>query len=166
MQDVFVFYQLGRLKDGVYLDIGCGYAKDISNTYALEELGWRGLGIDFDHNRIINHREQRKNPVLEADALGIDWLQVQKDYKIGPVVDYLSFDLDDSQGEPSKILIVLRNLMAAGFIFRVATIEHDAYRLGSIVKDGIEELMKVDYHNITPQTISIIMVQESWWLRK
>ncbi len=31
--------------DGVFLDIGAGNGVDMSNTYALEQLGWSGICV-------------------------------------------------------------------------------------------------------------------------
>ena len=45
-EDRFIFDFIEKKDKGVYIDIGAGMPKHISNTYMLYELGWRGLLIE------------------------------------------------------------------------------------------------------------------------
>ena len=47
--DVFVLENLGRKRNGSYLEIGAGWYQKINNTFVLEKFyGWKGLSIDID----------------------------------------------------------------------------------------------------------------------
>jgi len=45
-EDKHIFDFIEKKEYGTYIDIGAGFPKHISNTYALYELGWRGLAIE------------------------------------------------------------------------------------------------------------------------
>lgn len=40
-------------KTGVYVDIGAFHPRWISNTHALSKLGWRGVVVDLDRNKLF-----------------------------------------------------------------------------------------------------------------
>ncbi|MDG2270773.1 MAG: FkbM family methyltransferase [Halioglobus sp.] len=47
-------------KNGIYVDVGCAWAVDYSNTYYLEErLGWVGIGIDALNDYAAEWEEKR-----------------------------------------------------------------------------------------------------------
>jgi FkbM family methyltransferase len=86
----------GDRRDGVYLDVGCAWAEQYSNTYYLEErLGWTGIGVDAlpDYaeewaakrprsrffNYLVTDHSRTEEPFYRADLKGISQAQ-------GPVV--------------------------------------------------------------------------------
>ena len=48
-----------------YVEFGCADGVDISNTYLLEQSGWRGVGVDFNPRNVA----LRKNLILK----GVVW---------------------------------------------------------------------------------------------
>src|SRR5271165_5197371 len=97
-QDLFVYERLVKPTNnlsGTFLDIGCGMPSTISNSVALERLGWRGLLVDIDPERVALCRLERKNPVIEQDATKIDWAGVCEAHGLSREIDYLSLDIDD-----------------------------------------------------------------------
>lgn len=149
-QDRFVYELLirGRRAEdgapyrGTFLDIGSNDPNEINNTIALEELGWRGLLMDLDEKWAEPTRRGRKSPFVHADAATMDWTAtLDKLPALGreplrnELIDYLSLDVDEAT------LDALRNLLISGVRFRVATIEHDAYRFGEARKQALRALM-------------------------
>jgi hypothetical protein len=129
-QDRFAWLMTGKKTDGLFVDIGCNHATIHSNTFGLEELGWRGLLID-----IVYGCENRKGTFIKCDAANPD---VRMDFfynQLPPVVDYLSLDVDDA------LTPVFRKIPWHK-IFRVVTLEHDVYRKGPQARDEIRATMK------------------------
>src|SRR5579863_3135315 len=123
-QDAFAYEQIGTT--GTFLDIGSNDPFYNSNSLSLEQIGWRGLAVDFDASMVDLFRRHRQTPVILADASQVNWKTVCAEHNLGPVIDYLSLDLNGC--EP----LVLQNLVAAGLSFRVITCEHDRYDRGDI----------------------------------
>lgn len=115
-QDRFAHELCGDI--GSFIDIGAGLAIERSNTYALEQLGWRGWLLETQASLCEQLRLQRKSFVFEADANTINWSAM-----LPPdlTIDYLSLDVDASS------LTALLNILKSIKGFRVATIEHDHY---------------------------------------
>ena len=130
-QDRFAYEVCGRKTDGTFVDIGCGDPISCNNTYALEQIGWRGLCLDrvADPQRI--HLRSAKNVV--ADGMEADWRFLLRG--MPPLIDYLSLDCDENS------LGVLASLPLADYGFGVITIEHDRYRLGNEQADRERELL-------------------------
>ena len=38
--------------DGFYVDVGCFHPKKFSNTYFLYKLGWKGINIDMEEDKV------------------------------------------------------------------------------------------------------------------
>ena len=45
-EEQFIEKYLGHIEKGTYVDIGAGDAVELSNTYALYQIGWRGILVD------------------------------------------------------------------------------------------------------------------------
>ena len=71
----------------------------------------------------------------------MDWAVVCREHGLGAEIDYLSLDLDDHLGQESTVLLVLKNLVSSGLVFRAITVEHDCYRLGDAAKNSMRELL-------------------------
>lgn len=129
-QDLFVHALLPQ-STGWYVEAGCAHPIELSNTYALEQLGWRGAGVDLDPGAVELHRKLRTNAVWQGDATRIDWeaklLMVRPE--VGPVVDYASVDIDEYTHEA-----LLNLLLHSGRRFRVLTVEHDHYQRGDLLR--------------------------------
>lgn len=145
-----------NLTDGTFLDIGACHPIEISNTYALEQLGWRGLLIDNDPGAIELCKAHRQSPAILGDATMLDWHNlllmgewstpgkyglVKIPFKSGPAlssvqIDYLSFDIDAAS------LPALRRFPFDVVKFRVLTVETDVYRFGQAVRDEMRSILK------------------------
>lgn len=123
-QDVFVLSMLNGKRNGTYLEIGSAGPYYGNNTALLEEeFDWRGTGIDFDINQINQYREKRKNPVIHANALEVDYNTLLANLAVDGVVDYLQLDC-----EPSAVTYeIMTKIPFDKYKFRVITYEHDHY---------------------------------------
>ncbi len=50
-----------RVKNGIYIDIGCNHPIKYNNTYLLHKKGWRGINIDLDKKSIEEFNKYRPN---------------------------------------------------------------------------------------------------------
>lgn len=166
-QDKFAYERCGCSEFGIFLDIGCGDPQLGNNTYTLEtELKWRGLLMDISPDNVYRCQLVRRSVVIQADALQFDWKKVADDPWMGKEIDYLSLDIDDQPNEFPKTVVVLKNLIDAGFVFKVITVEHDAYRMEE-PRRLQRELLSANGYELTVPDIcgSIGRPFEDWWTR-
>ena len=119
-QDIFV-YNILKINNGTFLDLGCYLPAKINNTFLLEENGWKGISID-----IIDYSEEwkiRKTPFINEDCFNIDYETLLPKYFDNKTIDYLSLDME-IVGERYKLL---DKLLSTDYRFKVITIEHDSY---------------------------------------
>ena len=142
-QDRFVAGCLAQKHGGTFVDIGAGDPEDISNTVALERsFGWAGLLCDIEHFDALLKRRDPKNIVLR-DAIQPsreEWgAHFQQLVDCDDFIDFLSLDLEP----PDLTVEVLLNLPLNDYKFRIACVEHDAYRggLGDLRRDLIRSYM-------------------------
>lgn len=141
---------------GFFLDVGCSDPVHISNTYALEKLGWRGLLVDISPAFASRIAEKRVSPFLCADATTIDWSA----HRLPSVVDYLSFDLDDAGAAALP-----RLPWSSRSRFRILTVEHDAYRLGDGPRRSMRSLLGgLGYDLLCPDVCNDGLEYEDWWV--
>lgn len=157
-QDKFVDAILDGKRNGTFLDIGANHPVELSNTYALEsELGWRGWLIERDQYCLNLLRAHRTSKVIDADATTYDWKALGES---NPVIDYLSLDVDENTTK------ALENLMPNGIspVFRVLTVETDAYRFGPEVRDKIDRILTLSGYDIICKNVrsSDGMIYETW----
>jgi hypothetical protein len=161
-QDQFVLDTIGLV--GTFLDVGCGDPVEISNTLALEEAGWKGLLVDRSHEEVLKCRARRKNPVLEADAAVVNWLDILPSLGLGPDISYLSLDIDGPD-ERESFPKVLCDLYEQGFRFKVITCEHDHYRLGNRHRANLRNIMSNQGYILThPDVTCAGWAFEDWWM--
>lgn len=155
-QDQFVFDLLVKGRgQGFFLDIGSGDPITNNNTAALESIGWEGIMMEMDSALCDKSRQLRTARVVQADATQFDWNQLsRKGY------DYLSLDIDE------QTPIVLEKLLAAGYYFKCATIEHDAYRFGDAPRQKMREAMRNAGYHLLLGDISVTpgFPFEDWWV--
>lgn len=60
---------LGRIEKGTYIDIGADSPKELSNTYALYEIGWRGLLVEPMPHNVKELKAVRPEDIVEELAL-------------------------------------------------------------------------------------------------
>lgn len=119
-QDMFVLSVLGGKIDGSYLEIGAAHSHYNSNTALLEELGWRGVGVELNKDLASQH-SSRKNKVICDDALSLDYKSILAPF--GEVIDYLQIDIEP----PNNTFEALLMIPFENHKFRVITYEHDHY---------------------------------------
>lgn len=164
-QDRFAYEIIGST--GTFLDIGANDPITNSNSYALEQMGWKGLLVDFDEAMVNLCKTRRTNPVILADATKVNWTEVCSQNGLTKNIDYLSLDVDGPE------LTVLMNLVSEGFSFRVITCEHDRYHRGDAPRESLRcffighgyTLAKGDvkvYDQHYPNGVEF----EDWWLRQ
>lgn len=174
-QDCFAFEHCGRKKNGTFIDIGCNEPKNWNNTYALEEVGWRGPLIDINPEYAAAIEQERESSFYCADARTIDWWDILK--FTGNHVDYLSLDIDENQ-LCEVTLAVLKNLFDYRVTWKCATIEHDAYRHGDHPRASIRKLMYQQGYKLYRADVEIGQFRggdpnwkgngkpfEDWWIR-
>lgn len=178
-QDRFAFEVLGRPERGTFLDIGANNPIDINNTYALEQVGWRGVLIDNSPESEAACRAKRISPFCLADATTVNWQDRFLDslwatnespsYKVpfarewdpekghSVTIDYLSLDVDEAT------LDTLRRMPLDRLRFRAITVEHDAYRFGELRRDYmLDILVKHGYEVLCSDVCDQGMSFEIW----
>lgn len=158
-QDKWAWEQCGRKRNGTFLDIGCGHAKDSSNTWTLEdEFGWSGHRFDRGE---VHGPYRRRSIFLRADARHIDWNSYIKFSSKGEdrhQVDFLSLDCDENTTG------ILTAIPLARLTFRCATIEHDRYRFGDGPRNVMRELLLKHGYVLAKADVSDQGLEfEDWW---
>jgi hypothetical protein len=124
-QDLFV-HTLLPTQTGRFFDIGSHDPVHISNTYALEQIGWSGYLFDIEPSWAGPTRAKRTSPFICADVSTFNWdAFLEKEGLVGSTIDYLSFDVDEAS------LATLERFPFEKLTFGVCTIEHDSYRFGA-----------------------------------
>ena len=156
-QDEWVLETLGAIRDGTFLDCGCGDYKNLSNTLFLErQLDWRGIGIDTNQDFALSWTTQRRSPFVCADAVTVDYESLLDAHRMPAVIDYLSIDLEP----PRLALDALRAVMESTRRFRCITFEHDDYRRGCHTKGPSRQLLsKLGYELVRTQNN-----QDDFWV--
>lgn len=121
-----------------YVEVGCAHPIELSNTYALELAGWRGLSADINPDcPALFASAGRKNRCITVDATTHDFAP---DLITMPsVVDALSFDVD--QFQVPALENFLRAADQANTRFRALCVESDLYRFGPKPKTRLLELL-------------------------
>lgn len=131
-QDLFVSSIWPWLHDdepNTFLDIGCA-GLTISNTLALEQIGWRGWLVDNSEEARIAS-VHRASPFYLDDAIRLNYLFLPQ------TVGYLSLDCDQwSMGALHRVFDTAPNTL-----FRVVTCEHDSYQRGETLRTPMLELL-------------------------
>lgn len=140
-QDEFVYEILGSPSHGVFVDVGGGCEDHTkgSNSLFFEELGWDGVVMDADANRLKGRKSKCVAAMIGEDAGMVPICSVLEKNSIPKLVDYLSIDID------GKDYYVLKSFINGGYDFKVCTIEHDLYsgRVESVcMKSNIFNLMQ------------------------
>lgn len=165
-QDHFAFEHCGRSATGTFLDIGSNEPIRWNNSYALEEVGWRGWLFDIEPEYALMCAGVRKSPFFCVDATTYDWAQFKERFKAPELIDYLSLDIDENE-ERDRAVTILKNLFAAGFKFRCATVEHDGYRYGDNPRNAIRAVMQEADYTLAHPNVEIRKGNgkpfEDWW---
>lgn len=166
MQDMFVLTALDGKLDGTYLEIGSADPTYGNNTKLLEQLGWKGLSIDYNSYFVNQFTAHRDNPCLCLDALNTDYKQLFKTW-FGSgvnVIDYLSLDIDPAE----NTLECLYRLPLDTVRFSVITFEHDSYQSGDTVRDQSRELLHRYGYQLVGKSIKFNLQDsyEDWYIHE
>lgn len=158
-QDIFV-HSLIPGNSGSFVDIGCCHPVQLSNTYALEQLGWKGALIDNDPGAILLCKRHRTSPVFEGDSTKLPLLEIINEAGLPDPIDYLSLDVDNAT------LGTLKNLPLDDIRFRVITIEHDQYRFGDAPRAAMREILKAHDYKLVCADVRALTgeIFEDWWV--
>jgi len=157
-QDKFVYGVLYGLLDkqdqGYYLEIGAGEPIYINNTYFFEKnLQWKGTSVDISLNLVQSWDLERNNLLLIEDATKADYEAILDSFP--EVIDYLSLDIDDFYTE------VLERIPFNNHIFKIITIEHDAYRYGDLHRDKERQFLSAQGYYMLCSNVNNF---EDWWI--
>ncbi len=161
-QDEFVYTILyglqGKKGPGCYLEIGAGEPVFINNTYFFEKsCGWQGVSVDILDYLMPRWDALRSNPLLIEDAIQLDYVSVLNPFP--QVIDYLSLDVDGYYDA------VLRQVMQSNKLFKVITIEHDAYRYGDVYRTKEREILReLGYYLLCADVCHNSCTFEDWWV--
>lgn len=162
-QDLWVKAMLidsGTVTRGTFLDVGANHPIQLSNTFALERAGWRGLLVDNDVPVMeLCQTIRPRTPFWRVDATTVNWSGLLPAvFRVGELIDYLSLDVD--QATP----LALKGLLDSGYRFRIATIEHDAYRFGQLPRDTMREMMTDRGYQLICKDVRHDNCEfEDWW---
>lgn len=123
-QDMFVLSMLDGKRNGTYLEIGSADPFSGNNTALLEtKFGWDGLSIEILKDEVNKFKASRKNEVLEANALDLNYDELLRFRRFPKDIDYLQVDC-----EPLKTTYeILTKIPFDKYRFAVITFEHDYY---------------------------------------
>jgi hypothetical protein len=161
-QDQFVYlilyHLLGKQDSGTYLEIGAGDPIEINNSYFFEKnFQWKGISIDHSEAIIADWKRTRSNPLLSQDALRIDYVALLQDFP--REIDYLSLDVDNVYD------LVLLRIPFDSHLFKLITIEHDAYRFGDRYRHTERQILWSYGYYLVCSNVSIgETVFEDWWI--
>lgn len=164
LQDMFVLTMLNGKKNGSYLEIGSGDAFWGNNTAILEKLfGWKGVGVELDGKLVEGYRNQRSNPVLQQNALEVDYDKVLSDIAQDNCVDYLQLDC-----EPPRITYeIMTKIPFDKYKFAVITFEHDHYvDMSNLYRAKSREFLSTRGYKLVINDVACDdeCTQEDWWV--
>ncbi len=58
--DLIIDRMFSKIKNGIYIDLGCNHPIKHNNTYLLHKRGWEGINIDADKKSIREFQNLRK----------------------------------------------------------------------------------------------------------
>jgi hypothetical protein len=161
-QDKFVYFILYCLLDkqdkGWYLEIGAGDPIEINNSCFFEKnLQWSGVSVDISKRFKENWQATRTNPLLVEDATQSDYTSILQDFP--PVIDYLSLDID------AQYDVVLERLLFNDRVFKIITIEHDAYMHGNLYRTRERNILyTLGYYLLCSNVKHWGKPYEDWWI--
>lgn len=164
LQDMFILSILQGKKNGRYLEIGSADPFHGNNTALLEKnYDWHGIGIEYKEKFIKDYVSKRKNPVLHANALEVDYEEILSKLAVNGTVDYLQLDC-----EPAKVTYdIMTKIPFEKYKFAVITFEHDHYvdMTGEYRKKSRDFLIERGYqlivNDVSPDGESTF---EDWWV--
>ena len=140
-----------------FLDIGASNAFVNNNTILLEQNGWKGLCIDMMND---NSYSNRQTPFLCTDVTTIFWNAFLPIHYPEKFIDYISFDVDDAS-DPAFDHFPFKE-----YRFRIMTIEHDEYRVGTAFRDKARKYLSSLGYTLLCESVVCenYGAFEDWWV--
>lgn len=163
-QDMFVLSMLNGKREGTYLEIGSGDPFVNSNTALLEfDFGWKGLSIEIKADEVDKFKKARKNTVLQADALKLDYVSMLSQHNLPSEIDYLQLDCEPAEATYE----ILTKIPFDKYKFAVITYEHDNYAtLDKIYKEKSRKFLELLGYKLVISNVGRNNVDdfEDWWV--
>lgn len=160
-QDMFILTVLNGKKNGTYLEIGSGDPFIHNNTALLEtQFGWRGISIDTSGALCYKFKNERRNTVICANALELDFRELFNKHCVDNVVDFLQVDCDDASLE------ILKKIPFGEHKFAVVQFEHDSYRLDPTIKEISRKILRDAGYVLLVNDVAFTEYAsyEDWWI--
>lgn len=160
-QDLFVLSVFNGKRNGTYLEIGSGDPFVHNNTALLEtQFGWKGISVDNSPALCYNFKENRRNPVICADATEISYEDLFDKHCVDHIVDYLQIDCDEVSVD------ILKKMPFKTHKFGVITFEHDKYRLGTKIRDEVRNILEKQGYVLLVNDVAFteICSYEDWYV--
>lgn len=128
-QDEFVLNVLKNKENGIFLEIGSNHPSTINNTFILEDkYNWTGIMVEYSDQWLPEYKSTRSSSIhIIEDATCIDYKNIFEINNIPYDIDYLSFDLEVSNGSTIRTLEKIDKEVMDIYKFAVITFEHDVY---------------------------------------
>lgn len=163
LQDYFV-YLVGQ-NSGIttYLEIGAGPPIRGNNSYVLEKFhNWHGVSIELDSELVAEFKNERSNPIINSDALILDYSEIIEKFNLGPKVGYLQIDIDPA----FQSLACLLKIPFEKYRFSAVTFEHDSYRSGGKIAKAQRALFEYYGYELLMKDVLADKKNsyEDWWI--
>lgn len=109
--------------NGTYIEIGAHKPVQRSNTVALEQMGWRGFGLELDTRNQPRWPDGRQNHIYWEDATTFDYWEAAKDHGLPERINFLQADIEP----PAQTFAALKKAVESGLTFDFIAFEHDVY---------------------------------------
>jgi hypothetical protein len=163
-QDMFVLSILNGKRQGTFIEIGGELPIQGNNTVLLEkQFGWRGYSIELNPRYADMWAADRTSPLYIQSALDTDYTALALDNSLGPIVDYLSVDIEPEE----HTLAALQKIDHSQLRFRVITFEHNHYNGGQgprVRLDSRQYLSSLGYMMIVGDASHAGNLSEDWWI--
>jgi hypothetical protein len=117
--------------------LGCNEPVKYNNTALLEQMGWKGILVDYDASLVNTCSQNRTNPCICVDLVKHNICDILKQSSAPNVIDYVSLDLDNGAS-----LTCLENFDFKSFKVRCITFEHDAYTGDEHMRERSREIFR------------------------
>jgi FkbM family methyltransferase len=183
-QDKWVLDHFGK-KKGFFVDIGAADGIELSNTYALENIGWNGICVEANTEHFRRLRENRKctlvycaiysenkyvpfrergwgSSITEKGRKYIEAITLKKLFELcnaPKVIDYVSLDIEGAEYE------ALLGFPFDEYKVKLWTIEHNLAKDKGVLKEKIKDIMiKNGYKIAVENVICGDDPFEDWWI--
>jgi len=110
--DLIIDRMFLKIKNGIYIDVGCNHPIKFNNTYLMHRRGWKGINIDLDKKSINEFNKLRpKDHNVQAVVSDNESLKEIFYYHERSAINTLSEDLANSRKESPKKKIKEKSLI-------------------------------------------------------